>query len=104
VAAAFLPPRPTPGHEINHIDGDKANSRVDNLEWVTHSVNVLHTLHLFGRKRRPAESFKLCDRAVKDIRAKREAGVPRKVVAAEFGISPSNVTMVTKRHTWGHVE
>ena len=28
--------------EINHIDGDKLNNSVDNLEWVTKSQNFSH--------------------------------------------------------------
>ena len=28
--------------EINHIDGDKNNNHVTNLEWVTHSENMKH--------------------------------------------------------------
>lgn len=42
VAESFLPKRPTPQHVINHKDGDKANNRADNLEWVTPSENTKH--------------------------------------------------------------
>ena len=32
--------------EINHIDGDKYNNNVTNLEWCTHSENGLHAFRL----------------------------------------------------------
>lgn len=42
VALAFVP-NPYNLQEINHIDGDKANNRADNLEWSTRSHNVKHS-------------------------------------------------------------
>lgn len=38
VMAAFVGPRPE-GYDINHIDEDKTNNRVDNLEYCTHREN-----------------------------------------------------------------
>ena len=34
---------------VNHIDEDKSNNKVSNLEWVTNSENINHTLNLKNR-------------------------------------------------------
>lgn len=41
VAIAFLP-NPEGKKEVNHIDGNKENNRLDNLEWATHQENLIH--------------------------------------------------------------
>ena len=41
VAEAFIP-NPNNYNEVNHIDEDKANNTVENLEWVAHKSNVNH--------------------------------------------------------------
>jgi len=50
VAAAHLPVPPTPAHQINHKDGDRANPRAGNLEWMTASENLRHAYRELGRK------------------------------------------------------
>lgn len=41
VAEAFIP-NPNKLPQINHIDGNKENNNVKNLEWVNNSQNMIH--------------------------------------------------------------
>lgn len=41
VATCFIE-NPNANAEVNHIDGNKSNNCVDNLEWVTKSENNIH--------------------------------------------------------------
>lgn len=50
VASAFVP-NPANKAEVNHIDGNKANNKANNLEWVTRKENLEHA-YANGLKRR----------------------------------------------------
>ena len=42
VAETFIP-NPNNYRDVNHIDGNKLNNNIDNLEWVSHSNNIRHS-------------------------------------------------------------
>ena len=50
VAYAYLGPRPN-GYQVDHIDGDKLNDRLDNLEYVTQSENIQRDLRRNPRRK-----------------------------------------------------
>lgn len=104
VAGAFLGPKPTPKHEINHIDGDRTNNRANNLEWVTRSGNLHHRYDILKHGAARGEksgSAKLTEVAVREIRRRRAAGEALKTIAADYGIHRVSVGEVANRKKWG---
>lgn len=47
VAETFLP-NPKNKEQINHIDRDKSNNHISNLEWVTNRENTIHRFETDG--------------------------------------------------------
>ena len=71
VASTFIP-NPQNKPQVNHIDGDKTNNKIDNLEWCTAKENVQHAydtgLHkLLKGKNNPNYGNKLSEEAKKKI-------------------------------------
>jgi hypothetical protein len=97
VIKAYGPPRPSRSHEVNHIDGDKQNNHISNLEWVTRSENIKHAI------KNGLISKKLDEEAVFEIRRLHSDGVKQTEIANMYEISHQNVSKIILRKVWNHV-
>lgn len=95
VAQAFIA-NPDNKPEVNHLDGNRSNNAVSNLEWSTHSENGLHSYRELGRK----PTTKLSSAQVTEIRRRVDTGEAQASLAREFGVSPGLVTQIIRRTIW----
>lgn len=106
VARAFIGPRPSK-HDVNHINADRADNRVANLEYVTRSENNVHSMRL-GRMRVPSLSgeqspgAKLTEESVRYIRSMRGVKSTH-ALAKELGVTQAVVWRAQVGITWRSV-
>ncbi len=102
VAATFLGPCP-PGHEVNHIDGNKANPDASNLEYVTRSQNLRHAYEV-GLMPRPHLAFrKLTADQVRRIRLELSQGFTHRFLAAKYGVEKTTITSISRGITYKEI-
>jgi len=103
VALVFIGPRPT-GLEINHKDGNHFNNQVENLEYVTPSVNIRHAHHSGLIKVPSGEGHSktsLTGAQVQELRTMRkQEGIPFHALAEKFGISRRSARDIVNHRTW----
>ena len=107
VAAAFLGPPPSPKHQVNHIDGNPQNNRVENLEWVTPRENAIHSVKVLGRDFAHGERFataKMDEVKIHEIMELRRIGKTIHEIASTFGVSDCTISRVLGGKVWRHVE
>jgi len=101
VAGAFL--SSIPGKtEVNHKNGNKADNRVHNLDWLSAAENSHHSIasglrHWRGVHHRAKIT-------AEDVRAIRES-LPSEtnVLSAKYGISTTQINRVRERRAWTHI-
>jgi transposase len=97
VALAFLGPRPTDKHEVNHLNGVKTDNTVENLQWVTRSENIKHA---FDTGLKPsltgsnAPSSKLTAEQVKEIIALYSAGTKIRELVQMFPVGDHAIRQI----------
>lgn len=105
VAISFIP-NPNNKIEINHRDCCKTNNHVNNLEWCTHSENILHSVRMGTHPDNRGEKHgmsKLKDMDIPEIFNLNTQGVSKKKIGVKFNVSPSTICAILKRKKYKHV-
>jgi len=100
VANAFLGAKEN--MEVNHIDGDKSNNRLSNLEWTTHVANMEHAIinGLSNTRGESSGNSKLKDIQVLEILASRDTIGE---IAKKYGMSVNAIGNIRTGKTWRHI-
>jgi predicted XRE-type DNA-binding protein len=101
VLATFVGPCPD-GMEGTHRNGDKADNKLTNLRWATHADNIADK-HEHGTVLRGQHvgNSKLTEA---DVIAIRQATGLQREIAARFGISRTNVSVIRSGKIWKHLQ
>ena len=96
------------GHEANHKDGNTANNKLDNLEYVTKSQNQLHSIRVLKNHHSLGENNpqnRLTTEQVKEIRelySKTKRNSPE--LGKVYGVSSTTIRSIANRLTWAWLD
>lgn len=101
VAETFIP-NPNKWPQVNHIDGNRNNNKIDNLEWCTHQQNIDHAVRtglLNNRGQKNGMSKLTPDEVVK---IKRMKGTYTSI-GRQFGVGRKAISAIINGKSWRHV-
>ncbi len=106
VADAFLGSCPI-GREVNHMDGDKTNPQLGNLEYVTRAQNQAHAYRTGLQTAAGSRNgqAKLTEAGARQIlRLGSGPGrLPYGEIGKRFGVSSTTVRDIVRHRAWRHV-
>lgn len=103
VLMAFNPVENMDVLEVNHINGNKKDNRLQNLEWCTGSENQQHAFKTGlqqARKGQKSNFSKLSEQDIDLIFQLRKQGLLQREIAEKVGCSRSNVSYILNHKTW----
>ena len=111
VAQAFIGERPE-GYQIDHIDGNKQNNHVSNLEYVTPSENMIRATkkglntvptNRTGKKGEENASCTITERTAIRIKLSKGLGITAQGVADRYNVKRRLVYAIWSEQIWKHI-
>lgn len=100
---AFHGPKPGPGYQVAHANGDSFDNRAANLRWATASENNRDKL-LHGTLVTPS-GVKLTWTQVRAIRAEWDSGgVKQADLCRRYAMRPGMMSRIVRRKSWVELE
>ena len=90
-------------HEVNHIDGDKLNNRVENLEYTTRLANMQHAWRTGLIGKQVGRPSKLTENQVVNIYHLNRSGIRQTRLASLYEVSDSTVSNIIRGERWKHL-
>ncbi len=88
--------------EVNHIDGNKLNNDLSNLEWVSHFGNMQHAFSTGLANNTGVKNgmAKLNESKVCEIKELLKQGISQYKIATKYNVSRSAILKIHLNKTW----
>lgn len=107
IVAELFVPNPDNYSDVDHLDSNRMNPDVKNLEWVPHEENIKRAYERGGHIGRATgeknPKARLTPKLVMELREKYKAGITIQEMSDEYGLPWNTVGNAVKRITWKHL-